>query len=395
MAAYGRTAPVWSVLRCWGRRRTPCFKDALPQQSNTGRAVCLGSSSVKFTAWRETHSWSADPALRFQASFTWTSHRRALSSEAPYKEDEYPPLPEYTPTPTQETDLKEVFIIRVKGLPWSCSAEDLVKFFSECQIRGGVNGIHLMHKNGKPNGEAFIELEHEKDISKALEMHRQYLGPRYIEVYEVTNSDAEAIIRGTDESPGTDGVVRLRGLPFNCTEKDIIQFFSGLDIVINGVTLVLDNRGRSSGDAFVQFATQEIADQALQRDREVIGNRYIEVFPSKKSDIRTQYGRGRREASGTTFRTQRMNSISLPIHYIHMRGLPYQATVGDVINFFSPLRVAKVLIEYGADGRPSGEAEAYFTSHQDAVAAMSKDKECIQDRYIELFLNSASNGERH
>ncbi|KAL7836551.1 hypothetical protein AOLI_G00278350 [Acnodon oligacanthus] len=343
MAAYGRTAPVWSLLRFLGRGRSPCFKDALPQQRSTGGAVCLVSSSVKFPAWRETHSWSAEPALRFQATVTWTSHRRALSSEAPYKEDEYPPLPEYTPA--QEPDTKEVFIIRVKGLPWSCSAEDLMKFFSECQIRGGVNGIHLMHKHGKPNGEAFIELEHEKDVSKALEMHRQYLGPRYIEVYEVTNSDAEAIIRGADESPGTDGVVRLRGLPFNCTEMDIIQFFSGLDVVMNGVTLVLDHRGRSSGDAFVQFATQEMADQALQRDRDVIGNRYIEVFPSKKSDIRTQYGRGRREASGTTFRTQRMNRISLPIHYIHMRGLPYQATVEDIINFFSPIRVAKVLID--------------------------------------------------
>lgn len=41
----------------------------------------------------------------------------------------------------------------------------------------------------------------------------------------------------------------------------------------NGVTLVMDRSGRSSGDAFVQFATQEMANEALKRDREVIGNR--------------------------------------------------------------------------------------------------------------------------
>ncbi|KAI4871440.1 hypothetical protein NFI96_013067 [Prochilodus magdalenae] len=388
MAVYGGTTLVWSLLRCVGRRRFPCFKEAQKQQMHTGsRSLCAGMSAVKFMTSREKHFWSAEPALSLHATFVWTSHRRGLSSEAPYKEDEYPPLPEYSPA--QETDTKEVFIIRVKGLPWSCSAEDLVKFFSECQIRGGVNGVHLMHKNGRPNGQAFIELEHEKDISKALEMHRQYLGPRYVEgkcigglmfslfvVYEVTNNDAEAILKGTDESPSKDGVVRLRGLPFSCTEKEVTQFFTGLDIVPNGVTLVLDHRGRSSGEAFVQFATQEMADQALQRDREVIGNRYIEVFSSKRSEIQTQYGK-KGEAAGTAFRTQRMNSVTVPIHYIHMRGLPYQATAGDIINFFSPIRVVKVFIEYGADGRPRGEAEAYFSSHQDAVAAMSKDKECI------------------
>lgn len=39
--------------------------------------------------------------------------------------------------------------------------------------------MHL--RDGRPNGQAFMELETEEDVSKALERHRQYLGPRYIE----------------------------------------------------------------------------------------------------------------------------------------------------------------------------------------------------------------------
>lgn len=384
MAACRSTALVWSLLRCCRQRGSPAFR------KTPSAAVCGGGvGSVKFTVWRERHTWVTEPALNFSTTLSWTLQRRSLSSEASNSEDEYPPLPEYTPT--QETDTKEVFIIRAKGLPWSCTAEDLFKFFSDCQIRGGVNGIHLMHnKNGKPNGVAFIELEDEKDISKALERHRQYLGPRYIEVYEVTNRDAESILKGTGDRPGEDGVVRIHGLPFNCTEEDVLQFFSGLDVVKDGVKFVLDRRGRNMGNAYVQFANQEMADEALQRDREVIGNRYIEVFPSRKSEIQSQYSRGRGETSRTAFHTQRTNSVSVPLHHIHLRGIPYQATAADIINFFSPFRVVKVLIEYGPDGRPRGEAEAYFTSHQDAVAAMSKDKECIGNRYIELFLNSPS-----
>uniref|UniRef100_A0A8B9RA56 G-rich RNA sequence binding factor 1 n=1 Tax=Astyanax mexicanus TaxID=7994 RepID=A0A8B9RA56_ASTMX len=385
MSVSGRTALVKSLLRCCGQRGSAGFR------RSPRAAVCGGEGlgPVKFTVWREKHTWVIQPALNPSTTLTSTLQRRSLSSETPYKEDEYPPLPEYTPP--QETDTKEVFVIRVRGLPWSCVAEDVVKFFSECQIRGSVNGIHLMHdRNGKPNGEAFIELEDEVDLHKALERHMEYLGSRYIEVYKVTNQDAEAIMKGSDMSHSEDGVVCLRGLPFNCSEEDVLEFFSGLDVVKNGVTFVLDNRGRKSGNAYVQFANQETAIEALQRDKGYIGKRYIEVFLSKRSDI--EYSRVSKETSDTTFHTQRINSVSEPIHHVNMRGLPYQATAGDIVNFFSPIRVLKVLIEYCPDGQPRGVAEVYFRSHQDALAAMSKDKECIDNKSIELFLNSQTAG---
>lgn len=50
------------------------------------------------------------------------------------------------------------------------------------------------------------------------------------------------------------------------------------------------------------------------------------------------------------------------------------------LQFFSPLVVSKILIECGPDGRPSGEADVYFSCHQDAVAAMSKDRMYIGER---------------
>ncbi|KAF7687453.1 G-rich sequence factor 1 [Silurus meridionalis] len=381
MAAYGRTVLVSALVRTLGGGRSRRSSSCVTKLLETNRSLSAGSYS-QHDLRREIHARAVNLA---KSTFSWSaSHRALCSAQTPHQEDEYPPLPEYSPSP--EGEQKDVFIVRVKGLPWSCGSEDLLKFFSECRIRNGVSGIHLMyHKNGKPTGQAFIELEDEEDVGKALEMHRQYLGPRYVEVYEVTNRDAESILKGTGESQ--DGVVRIRGLPFSCTEQDIIQFFSGLNIVKDGITLVMDRWGRSSGDAFVQFATQEMADEALKKDREVIGSRYIEVYPSKKTEIQMQYGRGKGDTTVASLRSQNPSSVSLPAHYIHMRGLPYQATAGDVINFFHPIRVAKVRLEYGPDGRPSGEAEAHFTTRQDAVEAMTKDKQYIQDRYIELYLN--------
>ncbi|XP_028992614.1 G-rich sequence factor 1 isoform X2 [Betta splendens] len=301
-------------------------------------------------------------------------------------ESKYPPLPDYgSDTAPQKED---VYIVQVKGFPWSCSAQDLLQFFSECRIRNGVNGIHLtVDRLGRPSGHAFIELEHEEDVGKALEKHRHYLGPRYVEVKEVRNSDAEAILKRSVQAPSGSGVVRLRGLPFTCTEDDVAHFFSGLDIVENGVTIVTDHRGRRSGDAFVQFSSQRAADEALQRDRQVMGNRYIEVFPSRSDEIHSSRRRTGPAAGGTGS----PQSSSLPLHYVHVRGLPFRVSADDIVAFFSPLIVAKILLECAPDGRPNGEADVFFSRHQDAVAAMSRDREYIGNRYVELFLNSARN----
>lgn len=50
----------------------------------------------------------------------------------------------------------------------------------------------------------------------------------------------------------------------------------GLEIVPNGIMLPEDRQGRSTGEAYVQFASQEIAEKALSKHKERIGHRWEE-----------------------------------------------------------------------------------------------------------------------
>lgn len=132
-------------------------------------------------------------------------------------------------------------VIKLRGLPWSCTAEDIEKFLgSDVNVTkikseeesGGESTPSLVlttNAEGRPSGEAFVELVDECDVENALRKNNNMMGQRYIEIFR---SSIEQMRRFTAESNEStqhwcDPVVRLRGLPYNCSKKDVHEFFSG------------------------------------------------------------------------------------------------------------------------------------------------------------------------
>jgi len=120
-------------------------------------------------------------------------------------------------------------VVRLRGLPWSATPAEILKFLHDVSVCGGESGVHITQTpDGRSTGEAFVVVMSEDQVDKALAHSKENMGKRYVEVFRATKGQMEWAV-SQDESKGNiGGVVRLRGLPFGCTEEKIIKFFSGL-----------------------------------------------------------------------------------------------------------------------------------------------------------------------
>ena len=102
-----------------------------------------------------------------------------------------------------------------------------MEFFKDIKVKNGTEGVHFkMQRDGRASGEAFVELETSDDRDASLALNGQYIGKRYIEVYDssypMMEREIGPLFRGEQGC-----VIRLRGLPYRSTEEDIRLFFKG------------------------------------------------------------------------------------------------------------------------------------------------------------------------
>jgi heterogeneous nuclear ribonucleoprotein F/H len=82
--------------------------------------------------------------------------------------------------------------------------------------------------------------------------------------------------------------VHLRGMPYDCGENEVQNFFGPLKLV--NVQILYNNNGRHTGEADAYFATIGDAQEAMKKHKEKMGSRYIELFA--KSNERRGGGGG-------------------------------------------------------------------------------------------------------
>jgi len=167
-------------------------------------------------------------------------------------------------------------------------------------------------------------------------------------------------------------VIKMRGLPYSAAESEIINFFSGMRIASGGVSIGRDASGRASGEAHVEFVSEQDAQGAMTLNRQRIGSRYIELFRTK------QLPSASRRSASAAAETGGGASETL-----RLRGMPFHSTEADVSTFFKGYSIASGGIKLGPQG---GHGTVRFSSTEEARRALlNLNHSYMGNRYIELF----------
>jgi len=173
----------------------------------------------------------------------------------------------------------------------------------------------------------------------------------------------------------------MRGLPYSASDEQIADFFSGLRIAPNGVSIGRDAGGRPSGEAHVEFCSDNDAQAAMAFNRQRMsapggGSRYIELFRTKQL---SSGARGRSAAAGDAA----VAASGGGADSLRLRGMPFHSTEADVSSFFKGYSIAAGGIKLGPQG---GHGHVRFASVEEARRALvSLNHSYMGNRYIELF----------
>ncbi|PAA73470.1 hypothetical protein BOX15_Mlig034309g1 [Macrostomum lignano] len=299
----------------------------------------------------------------------------------------------YYPAIVRKTDtVDDESVVRARGLPWQATDADIHKFFRGLNISAG--GIALvLSKVGRRNGEALIRFDSQEHRDIALKKHRHHMQQRYIEVYRATGRDFVAVA-GADTKEGenflakltepTQSLVRMRGLPYTVSADEILDFFRKAECPVQfdseGVLFVNHKDGRATGDAFVIFENEILAERALQNHRQHIGNRYIELFKSTPAEVNQVLCSFKNPQQAENGHDNPANAPGLlpftPLSllqppnfskmFIRVRGMPVDASVADILNFLEGhsqnIVFQGVHLVYNHIGQPAGEAIIQMSS---------------------------------
>jgi len=305
-------------------------------------------------------------------------------------------------------------LVRIRGLPWGAGENEVGLFFHPLELDPQQAVTLVNGPGGKPTGEAFVRLASPDVAAEALKYNREMLGKRYIEVFPGTEMEFQQSVQWQGVRDFSDGILRCRGLPFNCAAADVALFFADYGVTEANVSLGMHVLGQfagsPNGEAWVKFAGEAIAKKALEeRNLQIIGTRYVELYLSSEAE-QQQFQNFPPPYRGTA-RAELGDPLAYRGYFPHMRsarqarydhacygnqneswlrarGLPYSCGPGDVAAFFGGHGVLPedVILTRGCDGRPTGEAFVRFSNARGAeMARQALNRQLLGSRYVELF----------
>ncbi|ESO89764.1 hypothetical protein LOTGIDRAFT_124744, partial [Lottia gigantea] len=76
----------------------------------------------------------------------------------------------------------------------------------------------------------------------------------------------------------------LKNLPYSATLREIRNFFQGSEISMDGIKLLVDDKGRKIGTGYIEFKTEEDLEKALKKFGEFFESRRMIITKCSQSE---------------------------------------------------------------------------------------------------------------
>ncbi|GAB1290094.1 Probable RNA-binding protein 19 [Apodemus speciosus] len=190
----------------------------------------------------------------------------------------------------------------------------------------------------------------------------------------------------SQKEPTTPHTVKLRGAPFNVTEKNVMEFLAPLKPV--AIRIVRNAHGNKTGYVFVDLSSEEEVKKALKCNREYMGGRYIEVFREKQAPTARAPQRSTTPWQGRTLGENEEEEDLADSGRLFVRNLSYTSSEEDLEKLFSAYGPLSEL-HYPIDSltkKPKGFAFVTFMFPEHAVKAYAEvDGQVFQGRMLHVL----------
>lgn len=179
----------------------------------------------------------------------------------------------------------------------------------------------------------------------------------------------------TESSEGKPCCVELRGVPWITTVATIKDFFKGLNIAENGIHVILDHEGRAAGSVYVEFASSADCMKGLERNRQYIGKRYVNIVLIGKKQMLAGIGNQKtmsiadacNNSGGPPSGKPAVKSEPGKETTVSLKNLSFQTQLEDILEFFQGYHpiVDSIKLQY-KDGKPTGDGLTTFPDVEEA-----------------------------
>ncbi|KAL3101096.1 hypothetical protein niasHS_001556 [Heterodera schachtii] len=283
--------------------------------------------------------------------------------------------------------------VRIRGLPYNCNKDQVQQFFRGLTVEEVVFGKEP-GLEGRPTGEGFVRFSTADEAERALQQNNQHMGNRYLELFKSDGAAFEAFkARATNNIVPLKALAQATGDPYASYGYGPAAYGTGYEQrAAGGRPMGRGGYGAGGGGPashrYSPYPSYPNYGYGTPRQPGGAGGAggggYGAGRGGGAAAAAAMGGGGYDDGYGGYGGGYNANPNAGPTK-LYMRGIPFRLTANDIERFFSPLVCVDIQVGTMPDGRSSGDGIVEFQTPADARQAMSKDRECIGNRYVELF----------